>query len=124
MADKKTVMLTGASGNMGFAGFKELYAKKDKFNITILLRDSQKNREKFGPYMNDPAVRIVWGDLTKYESVLDAINGADYVLHVGGMVSPTADWKPYRTQKTNIGAAENICKAVLAQPDPDAVNSC
>ena len=27
MADKKTVMLTGASGNMGFAGFKELYAK-------------------------------------------------------------------------------------------------
>ena len=33
MAEKKTVMLTGASGNMGFAGFKELYAMKDRFNI-------------------------------------------------------------------------------------------
>ena len=124
MADKKTVMLTGGSGNMGFAGFKELYAKKDEFNITLLLRGSEKNREKFKAYLNDPSVRIVWGDLTKYEDVLDAVNGADYVLHVGGMVSPTADWKPYRTQKTNIGAAENICNAVKAQPNPDAVKVC
>lgn len=121
MGNKKTVMLTGASGNMGFLGFKELYAKKDRFNLCLLLRGSQKNREKFKEYENDPSVRIVWGDLTKYEDVLEAVTGCDYVLHVGGMVSPAADWKPYRTQTTNIGAAQNICKAVLAQPDPDAV---
>ena len=114
MADKKTVMLTGGSGNMGFAGFQELYKKKDKFNITLLLRGSEKNREKFKAYENDPSVRIVWGDLTKYEDVLDAVTGADYVLHVGGMVSPSADWKLYRTQKTNIGAAEFISKALYA----------
>ena len=40
------------------------------------------------------------------------------------MVSPTADWKPYRTQKTNIGAAQNICKAVLAQPNKDDIKVC
>ena len=40
MAEKKTVMLTGASGNMGFAGFKELYKMKDKFNTVLLLRKS------------------------------------------------------------------------------------
>lgn len=39
---KKTVMLTGASGHMGFHGFKELYAKKDKFNLVLLLRGSEK----------------------------------------------------------------------------------
>ncbi len=124
MADKKTVMLTGGSGNMGFAGFKELYARKDKFNITLLLRGSEKNREKFKAYLNDPSVRIVWGDLTNYDNVLDAVTGADYVLHVGGMVSPAADWKPYRTQKTNIGAAQNICNAVLAQPNADDIKVC
>lgn len=40
------------------------------------------------------------------------------------MVSPTADWKPYKTQKTNIGAAQSICKAVLAQPNPDDIKVC
>ena len=33
---KKTVFLTGASGTMGWEGFKQLYAKKDKFNICLL----------------------------------------------------------------------------------------
>ena len=124
MAEKKTVMLTGASGHMGFAGFKELFAKRDQFNIVVLLRDSEKNHNKFAPYMDDPSFKVVWGDLGNYEDVLAAVTGADYILHVGGMVSPAADWKPYRTQKTNIGAAQNICKAVLAQPDPDAVKVC
>ena len=85
MGAKKTVMLTGASGHMGFHGFKELYAKKDKFNLVLLLRGSEKNRVKFKDFENDPSVRIVWGDLTNYEDVLNAVTGSDYILHVGGM---------------------------------------
>ena len=115
MAQKKTVFLTGASGTMGWEGFKQLYAKKDKFNIVVLLRDSEKNRKQFAPYMNDPSVRIVWGDLKKYESVLECVTGSDYVLHVGGMVSPSADYYPINTIKTNVGAAKNIVKAGLAK---------
>ena len=53
MGAKKTVMLTGASGHMGFHGFKELYAKKDKFNLVLLLRGSEKNRVKFKDFEND-----------------------------------------------------------------------
>lgn len=61
MAEKKTVFLTGASGHMGWAGFKELYKKKNELNIVLLLRDSEKNRKKFANYLNDPSVKIVWG---------------------------------------------------------------
>ncbi len=118
---KKTVALTGSSGNMGFQGFLELYARKNEFNIVLLNRDSKKNREKFAQYIDDPAVRFVWGDLTNYEDVLDMVTGADYVLHVGGMVSPAADYYPVKTQKTNVAAAQNIVNAVKAQPNPDAV---
>ena len=39
-------------------------------------------------------IRIVWGDLTSYQDVLNGVTGADYVLHVGGMVSPAADYFP------------------------------
>ena len=118
---KKTVALTGASGNMGYRGFLELYARKDKFRIVLLLRNSRKNRKRFRDYLQDPAVRIVWGDLTCYEDILELVTGADYVLHVGGMVSPAADYYPVRTLRTNVSAARHIVRAVKAQPDPDNV---
>lgn len=120
---KKTVALTGATGTMGFQGFLELYKRKQEFNIVLLVlkHDSKKNLDKLAPYQNDPSVRIVWGNLTNYEDVLNFVTGADYVLHVGGMVSPAADYYPVTTQTTNITAAQNIVKAVKAQPDPDQV---
>ena len=118
---KKTVFLTGATGNMGWAGFMELYQRRDRFNIRLLARDSKKNRKKLKPFLNDPSVSVVWGDLMRYEDVLEGVAGADYVLHVGGMVSPAADYYPDKTQKVNVGAAGNVVKAVLAQKNPDVV---
>ena len=118
---KKTVFLTGATGNMGWAGFKELYERKDRFKIRILARDSARNRKKLARYLDDPAVTVIWGDLTCYEDVLEGVKGSDYVLHVGGMVSPAADYYPEKTLKVNVAAAENVVKAVLAQPDASKV---
>ena len=121
MTTKKTVFLTGATGNMGWAGFQELYSRKDRFNIKILARDSRKNHKKLDKYASDPSVTVIWGDLTRYEDVLEGVTGADYVLHVGGMVSPAADYFPEKTLKTNVTAAENVVKAVLAQPNVDDI---
>ena len=90
---KKTVFLTGGTGNMGWAGFQELYARRERFDIRLLARDSKKNRKLLAPYMSDPSVTVVWGDLMRYEDVLEGVTGADYVLHVGGMVSPAADYQ-------------------------------
>ncbi len=118
---KKIVALTGASGTMGYQGFLELYARRDTVDIVLLLRDSDKNRKRFSTYLQDPAVRIIWGNLICYEDVLKLVTGADYVLHVGGMVSPSADYYPVTTIKTNVTAAENIVRAVKAQPSPDHV---
>lgn len=114
---KKTVFLTGATGNMGWAGFSELYKKRDRFRIKILARHSKKNIRLLRPFFSDPDVEIIWGDLLVYEDVLAGVTGSDYVLHVGGMVSPKADYYPEKTLKVNVTAVENIVKAVLAQPD-------
>ncbi len=53
--------------------------------------------------------------------MLRGITGADFVLHVGGMVSPKADYKPKTTARVNITAAQNIVKAVNAQPNPEKI---
>ena len=118
---KKTVFMTGGTGNMGWAGFKELYARRDRFDIRLLARDSKKNRKLLRPYLDDPSVTVVWGDLMCYEDVLEGVKGSDYVLHVGGMVSPAADYYPEKTLKVNVGSAENVVKAVLAQPQAENI---
>ena len=119
---RKTVFITGATGNMGWAGFLELL-RNDRFNIRLLARDSKKNRRKLAPYMSRPDVTVVWGDLTRYEDVLQGVRGSDYVLHVGGMVSPAADYYPEKTLKVNVVAAENVVKAVLAQPNASEIKT-
>lgn len=117
---RRTVTITGATGIMGHQTFLELY-KRNEFNLVLLMRESEKAHKKYDQYKNDENIRIVWGNLVNYDDVLDVVNGADYVLHIGGMVSPKADYYPLTTLKTNITAAENIVKAVKAQKDPDAV---
>lgn len=119
---KKNIFLTGATGTMGWAGLQEFLKRKEHFNLTILARHSKKNIEKLAPYMND--IHVVWGDLLCYEDVERATKGADYVLHVGGMVSPAADYFPQKTRKVNIVAAQNVVKAVLAQPNADQIKVC
>lgn len=60
--------------------------------------------------------------MTDYETVLKCVTGADYVLHIGAMVSPMSDKEPEKTLYTNIGSTLNFIKAIKAQPDPDKVH--
>ena len=115
---KTTVFLTGATGTMGYAGMTEILKYPEQYDLRILARPSKKNKELLAPLTaNHPSLTVIWGDLTKYEDVLKGVSGADIVLHVGGMVSPQADYRPKATLRTNITAAENVTKAVLAQPE-------
>ena len=116
---KKRVFLTGATGVMGSATLNELLSRGDKFDITVLVRDTKCNRQKMAKYGDK--IRIVWGDLLNYDDVLKGVSGADYVLHIGGMVSPSADYKPKSVLKVNVAAAENVVKAVKAQPNSDDI---
>ena len=110
---KTTVFLTGATGTMGWAGLQELLAHKENYVIRVLARPSNKNKVLLAPIQSD--LEIIWGDLRNYDDVLRGVTGADIVLHVGGMVSPKADYQPTLTRKINMTAAQNVTKAVLAQ---------
>lgn len=121
LKNKKTIFLTGASGNMGLEVFKQLLNRSDRFNITALVLPTKKDKKIMSVYEHLPGVKLIWGDLTNYTDVLSGVIGADYVLHVGGMVSPMADYHPELTTKVNLGSIRNIINAIQAQPDPDAV---
>lgn len=120
MSEKRRILLTGATGIMGFETLKQLLTE-EQLQLTLLVRPSKKNRKKLKAYLNDERVRIVWGELQRYEDVLNAVTGADIVLHVGGMVSPNADKYPKLTIEVNTLSAAHIVKAVKAQPNANQI---
>lgn len=121
---KKTVFVTGGTGTMGWAAVQELLKHPQEVNVKMIARKSHKNQELLKDLLGKPNLKVIWGDFLDYDTILEGVTGSDYVLHIGGMVSPSADYKPYTTRKVNVGAAENICKAILAQPNKDDIKVC
>jgi len=123
MSQPKLVFMSGASGVMGHASFLEMYEHSPELSFSLLLRDSPKNRNMFKRYKADERVRIVWGDLLDYSTVKAAVDGCDVALHIGGMVSPKADYLPLRTVTTNMQGAKNVVRAIKEQADPDHIKT-
>lgn len=119
-SEKVRVFLTGATGVMGGAGLKELASFPQLYEVTVLARDSKKNRKKLKPY-EEKGVKVVWGDLLDDASLRAGINDADIVLHVGGMVSPMAEHFPEKTKKVNVGSMRLIASIVkeIEKEEPD-----
>ena len=115
------MFISGASGNMGREGLRQLLERRDRFRVVALVLPTTRDRRILSAYRGDPDLTVVWGDLTNYEDVVQGVTGADYVLHVGGMVSPQADRDPEWTERVNIGGIGNILRAIQAQPDPNQV---
>ncbi len=118
---RKVVLLTGATGIMGQETMKQLLDRSTRFKVRIIARQSEKNKALLKKYVC-PSLEIIWGDMSEYDTVKRGVNGADYVLHIGAMVSPAADQYPEKTLYTNIGSTLNIIKAIKEQPDPDKVH--
>lgn len=105
---RKVIFLTGATGNMGSATLAELLSRSDRFIVRALVRPEEKNHPVVRRHAKAPGLEWVWGDLTRYEDVVQGVNGADQVLHIGGLVSPLADQKTRPTAKVDAAASEGI----------------
>ncbi len=128
---KKKVLLTGASGSMGGEAFKELLRHKDRYDVVLILRPSQENKNNFRKYeagllsppvgekgvVESKGLKIVWGDLTDPDDDLRAVSGVDYVLHPAAFIAPAADHNPVLAEKINVGGTLNIINAIKAQPN-------
>ncbi|KAK8867255.1 hypothetical protein M9Y10_010232 [Tritrichomonas musculus] len=124
---KKTVFITGATGVMGQATLNEFVKHLDEFKLKLLILPNKESKRVINRYIKKYGkenIEIIWGDLLNYDDVLNGVKGSDYVLHIGGLVSPMADAYPYLTQKVNVDSAKNIVKAILAQPNKDEIKVC
>ena len=109
---KQRIFLSGATGAMGFPTLKALLEDAEEIELVILARPSEKNKKILKPFSGAAGFSVVWGELTNYDDVKKCVAGTDIALHVGGLVSPRADYHPELTMKTNIGSTLNIIKAI------------
>lgn len=118
---KRTVLLTGATGNMGFEVLKLLTMDKG-IKIRVLSLSDKLSRKKLSSFMALDDVDIIWGDLTRYQDVKKAVEGSDYILHMGAVIPPAADYYPKLAERVNYGGTLNVIKAVKEQLDPDRIH--
>lgn len=106
----RKIFLTGATGVMGMQTLRALLAPEmedEKYSISVLARDTKKNHRKLAPFVKK-GVKVIWGDLKNAYDIERGVHEADVVLHVGGLVSPAADWQPENTLLVNTESMRNI----------------
>lgn len=113
MMSKKNILITGASGSVGIKVFHEFYARKDKYNITLFLRGSKKNKKLFKNYIEE--LNIVWGDLRNYNDVEKAVANQDIVLHLAAVIPVSEESNPESTHAVNVDGTQNIINSMLKQ---------
>lgn len=112
---KKNILLTGASGTVGFEALLQLI-KKNEYNITVFDKETKHSRNKLLPFAKE--VRIIFGDISNPSDLVSLIN-MDYVIHLAAIIPPVADDFPELAKKVNLIGTQNLIKQ-LEQNSPKA----
>jgi nucleoside-diphosphate-sugar epimerase len=111
------ILLTGATGNIGSHTLPELVGRGHQ--VRCLTRLSTANRRTARQW--SAGVETQWGDVTDPDAVRQAAAGTDLVIHLAGVIPPTADEQPELARQVNVDGTANVVAACLAQPVPPAL---
>ena len=108
----KKVLITGASGFMGSHTVES--ALDWGYSVRVFLRYNSTgyvgNLRFLGKKLKD--IEIFWGDIRDYTSVLRAVKGVDYVIHLAAQISvPYSFQNPIDFAMNNVVGTTNILKA-------------
>lgn len=113
MFKNKTLLITGGTGSFGNAVLQR-FLKSDFAEIRIFSRD-EKKQEDMRIKLNNERVKFYIGDARQYDSVLDAMQGVDYVFHAAALKQvPSCEFYPMEAVRTNVLGAENVMRAAIA----------
>jgi nucleoside-diphosphate-sugar epimerase len=98
------VLLTGALGNIGLSTLQALLVEgHDVVAFDLESRRARKLASRF-----DGRVHVIWGDITRPESIRHALEGVEAVIHLAGILPPYADRMPDLARKVNLDGTRNL----------------
>ena len=108
------VLVTGAGGFIGSHLCEELLAKK--FKVRAFVRYSSSQNQGWLKNIFHKNLEIIYGDVTDFDSVKDAVSGCSYIFNLAANISVPYSFKnPQTFIDTNILGALNIFRASLLE---------
>lgn len=105
----RKALVTGAGGFIG-SHLVECLVERGAEVTAFVRYDSQASTGALPPFRGE--VRMHAGDLTEYESVLEAVQGQEYLFHLGALVSiPYSYIHPHEVVQANVIGTLNILTA-------------
>lgn len=109
----KVLVITGGTGSFGNAVLDH-FLQSDLSEIRIFSRDEKKQEDMRIRHRSEK-LKFYIGDVRDYDSVNDALQGADYVFHAAALKQvPSCEFYPMEAVRTNVQGAENVMRAAIA----------
>lgn len=112
----KNILLTGASGTVGFEALKQLLQNKS-YNITVFDKESKISLKKLAPFNDE--IKIIYGDISNPVDLQKIPNNQHAVIHLAAIIPPVADDFPALAQKVNTEGTRNLIRE-LEKNSPNA----
>ena len=100
------VLITGGAGHLGPIVCRAF--AREGFDVRVLCH--RKAIKNIGSRPD-----IVWGDITDPDSVKRALEGADAVVHMAGILSPLTEEKPELASRVNVGGTRTVVRLLREQ---------
>ena len=113
MANKRNILLTGATGAIGLEVLNQLKALNQLDGVSVLVRDSKKNQKKLKPF--NGKITVHNGDISNYDAVKKAVKNQDVVIHLAAIIPTVEDSNDELVNRVNVGGTENIVRCMESE---------
>ena len=102
------VLVTGGAGRLGITVCKML--QKKGFEVRAFDLDSPRNRKSVKELGRK--AEVSWGDITSADSVQEALDGVDAVIHMAGILPPVTETNPGLANRVNVGGTKTLVDTI------------
>ena len=104
------VLVTGGAGRLGITVCRML--QKKGFRVRVFDLPSPRNRKSVKELSRK--TEVSWGDITSVDSVRQALDGVDAVIHMAGILPPVTETNPGLAEKVNVRGTQTLVDAMKA----------
>ena len=105
ISKNKPILVTGASGHLGYTICKVL--KEQNYKVRVLIRS-----DSCLSYLSEFVDEVSYGDVTDFDSLVKATSGVERVIHSAGLITIGHE-KKKEVYKVNVDGTKNVVEACL-----------
>jgi nucleoside-diphosphate-sugar epimerase len=102
------VLITGGAGRLGIKACRVFL--QDGVQARIFDLHTKRNEKRVKGLSG--RVEVIWGDVTQPESVRQALQDVDAVVHMAGLLPPATDEQPELARKVNVGGTRILLDVI------------